>query len=267
MRIPGYLPVERQVSGGIMGIIIATGLILIAGIFLIAYFVGKKKPNGTSPQEEEIIRNAFLLIENIPGGDKFSPILLEQTDIEIKLLKLCTAFVSDGHIQAAKSLARQLTDFAPDLPQAFTMLGMVHIKLDEKDEAIFAFEKALELDEKNVVAANNLGYLFNDKKIYYKAEKYLGIAYDLDPDNTVTLINYGIALYHQKKYEISYQTLVMAYKKSPKNPIIHLYIGKCLEALEDPKAEDAFDRYRYLSEHPETDEAETEQTEPDDENP
>ena len=74
-------------------------------------------------------------------------------------------------------------------------LGNIYSDLDNTDEAISEYKKAIELDPKDATSHNNLGYLYLISENLEEAQIYFEKAIILDPDDYVAKINIGITYF------------------------------------------------------------------------
>lgn len=229
-----------------IGYIVIALVIIITIVLSILYFrdTRVKKEEKTEPADE-LIAQAFEVIDHLPNNDELSGILIKQQPVEARLAELFDELFDRGHTFHAEKIAHLLTKSQPENPDSFFRLGISQMKLERYDDAEASFRKSLELNPDNIHSANNLAYILNKKGLF--AQSVLLLERFAESNNVITLVNLGIAKYYTGDIEFALDLLNSAYKKDMKRPEIHFYLGKCLEALgEKEKAMMAFERYKTL---------------------
>jgi len=94
-------------------------------------------------------------------------------------------------LDEAKEQFIEATSKAPDLSLAYNSLGLVYLRLGEKDEATKSFEKALKYDPLYADYLNNYGYAFIEKKMYAQAARQFEKALELNPRYEDVYLNLG----------------------------------------------------------------------------
>lgn len=223
-------------------------LIIIATITLsILQFRGtRKKDYEKSKSTEDLIKQAFEIIDHLPNSDTLSNILISQQPVEERLAELFDELFEKEHTYHAEKIAQLLVKCQPESSHSYSRLGISQMKLKRYDDAEMSFHKALELNPDDIHAANNLAYILNERGLFDQSVQLLERF--VESGNVITLINLGIAKYYTGDIELAFELLNSAYKKDLKRPEIHFYIGKCLEAMGDTeKAKLAFERYKILT--------------------
>jgi tetratricopeptide (TPR) repeat protein len=113
-------------------------------------------------------------------------------------------------------------------------LGIIYDRMNKKNEMEQCMRKAIELDRKNHLALNYLGYSFllEDKNID-EAFNLIQQAVNLDPENGAYLDSLGWAYYKKGNYKMAEKYLVMAEEKE-KDPEIYEHLGYLYYKLNDP---------------------------------
>ena len=78
--------------------------------------------------------------------------------------------------------------------------GNVHTEMGEFNESIIEYDKAIEIDDKNIIALNNRGVVLGQQGKYDEASEAYDTATRLKPDYAEAWNNKGNALYNQGKY-------------------------------------------------------------------
>ena len=86
-------------------------------------------------------------------------------------------------------------------PYYWMRMGYWYSRSGEKNKALEAFNKALELNPNDAKAWNNIGVVYHEKKEYEKAIPYFKKAIALDPTDQRFWYNLGLAYHHIGAYE------------------------------------------------------------------
>lgn len=116
------------------------------------------------------------------------------------------------HYQRAQREFGKLAEGGARAAGVYVNLGIAHYRLQAAEPAIEAFEKALELDPKQVVAANYLGILYRKSGKFQQAREAYQRALRAQPDYAYAHLNLGIlydlyllqtdkALEHYRRYQ------------------------------------------------------------------
>ncbi len=95
--------------------------------------------------------------------------------------------------------------------------GNQHLREGEYRAAVFCYDRALELDEKNSWIWDNRGVALSKAKRYTDAIESFEIALDLKPDNVKAWSNMGVALGALRRYEESLNSFEHALEIDPEN--------------------------------------------------
>ena len=69
---------------------------------------------------------------------------------------------NDSHLSAAAEAIEKARKLNPDLPIIYRALSELHLQRGEKEEAIQAAKKAVELDPKNSLSHFQLGFIYSE---------------------------------------------------------------------------------------------------------
>jgi len=112
-----------------------------------------------------------------------------------------------------------------ELSMAWEGRGMGLDLLGRKDEAIEAYNKAVELDSKNAdawigkgVVLLNQAFITNNISLNLEGEKAVDKALEIDPQDPWAWANKGSALLGQKRYEEAIKAYDKALELDPQNP-------------------------------------------------
>ncbi len=101
-----------------------------------------------------------------------------------------------GRLHSTRELFEMMIEQHPGHIPAICRLGVVLLKLQEPEQALSRFEKAIELDNNNPYAKRMLGFTYMQLDNLAKAEPYLLRAIELAPDDAKSYMLLG-AVYHQ----------------------------------------------------------------------
>ena len=114
----------------------------------------------------------------------------------------------------------------PNNVKAFMLLGMLHQKAGNMEEAQIVYEKALEIDPEFVVAANNLAYIHSEYTgDLEKGFKIASKAHDANPDDPNVADTLGWILYKQEDYRWAKSLLEKSASKLDDNPEAFYHLG------------------------------------------
>ncbi len=120
-----------------------------------------------------------------------------------------------------------------DKVQFFNYLGESFRNIDEQDSSDFYFEKALNIDPKNLIIRNNYAYYLTlRKKNLDRAEKLSELTIKKEPNNAIYLDTYAWVLFQRNEMKPALKYIEKAVKYSDnKNPEILNHYGDILFKL------------------------------------
>ena len=104
------------------------------------------------------------------------------------------------------------------IPNAWNNLGILAAREERTDDAIADFQRTLETDPKHVIALQNLGNAFRQKRDWPNARKALERALALNPDDPETNYSVGMVYAQQNDTEHAYEYLQKAITARPAYP-------------------------------------------------
>ena len=149
-------------------------------------------------------RKAFVATKTIDPGFTRADLSLAQVDI------------SEGKLDdARRMLAGRVSANPPDLSSRL-MLAAVEVQASNYLEAVEHYRKVIELDDRNVMALNNLAFLLAEyAKQPDEAVKYALRAKEIAPESATILDTLGWAYYRKGLYRVAIQHLELALSKEP----------------------------------------------------
>lgn len=163
-----------------------------------------------------------------------------------ELKKQGIALYSQNDISGAYKIFLNLDEASRD-SEIYLLMGNILQDQNDPIEAIYHFQKAIELDKKNYKAYYNLGNMYlEDNKLnsaisnYQKAIKY-------KPDFAYAYYNLGICEYKLFDYKNAKKHFVKAMTKKPTEPDFYYNLSLTYTKLgNNEKAKEAMDVYTKL---------------------
>ncbi len=117
------------------------------------------------------------------------------------------------------------------LIQGLLEKGVAAEKADNREAAIWNYEKALEHDPDNALALQRLGAIAAESQNHEKAERYLRLAFYQDPDDLNTLTQLGFTLVRREKPDLAISMLSRAVALNKDKPEVHRSLGIACSSL------------------------------------
>lgn len=119
----------------------------------------------------------------------------------------------------------------------------------DTDLARQTYEAALRLDPKDVVALNNLSWIYINKGMNVDvALRYAELAKELMSDSPEICDTLAWAYYHKNRYRFAVELLERAIRQRPSRGVYYYHLGKCYLGLQDrARAKEAFEKAMYTS--------------------
>ncbi|MCB9462336.1 MAG: tetratricopeptide repeat protein [Candidatus Eisenbacteria bacterium] len=143
----------------------------------------------------------------------------------------------------AEGVLTRYLEAEPKDGEALLRCGIAQERIGEFDRATSTLQTAIQIDPRDHVALNYLGYMWLEKG--FKAEEamtMIGRALELDPGNPAYLDSYGWGYYLRGDYAEAIRYLEEAVSKAEEHPDIRSHLGQVYEAVGRP--EDALVQYR-----------------------
>jgi tetratricopeptide (TPR) repeat protein len=139
------------------------------------------------------------------------------------------ALARSGQLNKAVSALENARQAFPRNPQILMNLAMLHQENEAPDKAIPPYEKLLEVAPRNVVALNNLAWIYyqkGDNRAMELARK----AFELKPDNAAIADTYGWILLKAGQIEESLPVLEKAHELQPDSEEIAMHLAEAYRA-------------------------------------
>ncbi len=113
----------------------------------------------------------------VPHSEELESVAEEALPEFVRAMKT----MREGEYKKAIVMLQSLSSRYPRLSGPLVNQGIAHLKLEQYEDAEKAFEKALEVNERNPYAHNNLGVALREQGEFDKARKHYRSALELDP--------------------------------------------------------------------------------------
>ncbi|SFM69601.1 tetratricopeptide repeat protein [Marinobacter pelagius] len=162
------------------------------------------------------------------AADLYQLALEKERNVEIELAHARALARSGQRDRAIESLGRASQAY-PRSPQILMNLAVLHQETDAPEEAIGPYEQLLELTPQNVVALNNLAW------IYYQQgdERALDLAkqaYELNSDSAAIADTYGWIMFEAGQHAESLPVLERAHELQPDSEEIAMHLAEAYRA-------------------------------------
>lgn len=130
--------------------------------------------------------------------------------------------------KAIESLESAVKDY-PNQPQLMLSLALYYQENNQESEARQTYERVLKVSRDNVLALNNLAWLYHqngDQRALNLARR----AYELSPDSGAIADTYGWILFNSGKHEESLPVLEKAYELEPEAEEIAMHLVEAYKA-------------------------------------
>ncbi|PSW21197.1 PEP-CTERM system TPR-repeat protein PrsT [Photobacterium sanctipauli] len=141
---------------------------------------------------------------------------------------LADAYVANNQADKAASFLKSVIEQYGEAAQPLSLM-LAQLQLDSKpDEAIARYEAIIQREPNNVIALNNVAWLYLEKQNYTQACQSAEKAYELAKTLPEVQDTYGFCLLKSGKTEQSLQPLKMAYENRKTNIEISLHYVESL---------------------------------------
>jgi cellulose synthase operon protein C len=145
--------------------------------------------------------------------------------------KLYSIYQASGNQKAISDLIGEWHQRIPESPQALLLSAMLEQEQGEINDAITSYEKLLSKQPGNLVAMNNLAWLYLDTDLE-KAEALAGAAVKLAPSSADVLDTYAWVLFKQDKLKQALSVADEAVRLAPDNLTIRGHLDAIQRASE-----------------------------------
>jgi Flp pilus assembly protein TadD len=148
------------------------------------------------------------------------------------LSSLGTALAQLGRHEEALKAFDKAVQLRPDVAEPWQNLGNILVGLNRPDEALLTFQHALKLDPQLWQAAYQSGYLLYQSGKFAEALAHFDLCLQQQPDHVATLQLRGLSLRGLKRYEEALADNKRAYALAPDDADTCNNIGDALHSLD-----------------------------------
>jgi tetratricopeptide (TPR) repeat protein len=159
---------------------------------------------------------------------KIADKLPDNRENRAQLIRLC---LNLGNAESAITLSRELSRNYPDNADYMTMLGQAYALNNQLHEAVYAFQKAVELDPGQWQAHADLGGVYSMLAQYDMGISHLEKALALKPSHAVCLANMTVCLAGAGRYREALDYSKKAIRAAPRNPTVYDTVASALAIL------------------------------------
>lgn len=152
-------------------------------------------------------------------------ILTKRNNDAVALNALAMYHFKKGRLDLSKYLLSKGISQNPNMSALYSNLGVVHLALNEKREAIQALKKALQLNSDEVTASANLGAIYVQEKDFRKAAIALELAHRRGVKDAKFLNNFGILKTAQGEFPAAKKAYEQSLKLSPDSKEVMLNLS------------------------------------------
>ncbi len=137
------------------------------------------------------------------------------------------AAYNNRNFRLAADLSRQLTQLSPQNRNAWNLLGISLLELNQFDEAIAALKRQIDIDPRSPYAYNNLGRVYWRQLKFDEAVQQFQAQININPDDRYAHANLGSVLRDEKRCPEALPEFEKALTLSPNNPGLLVAMGEC----------------------------------------
>lgn len=217
----GYSPVASSPSGGSFDMGDESGGASSKASSSFAQSANKAPPMTAAQAATPISQGALVDAIKSQNDEQIFRVasqLLTQSPNDVKAMNaMAMYYFKKGRIDASRYLLNKAITINPNMSEAYSNIGLIHMANDERREAIKAFRKALDLNSNDGIAAANAGAIYVTERDYNKAASVLYVAYNGGVRDAKTLNNYAVALTAVGKFDDARSIYQTAMKEQNNN--------------------------------------------------
>ena len=119
----------------------------------------------------------------------------------------------------------------PNDYMSFFYIGKIYEDLEDFDQGIAEYKKAVSRNPEFAQALNNIGYCLKEKRFYGYAVQYYQMAINKNPENAGYYYNIGNAYNHRKEFKEAFDSYKKAVELDPKFAKAHYNMGRMYERM------------------------------------
>ena len=152
--------------------------------------------------------------------------LTEINDLKVQIhYNLGLAYYQDGKIEEAIAAYQTAIQLEPNFADAYGGLGVVYRRSGDLDAAIRHCQKAIKIAPENIEFHQNLTQIYWQKGMYDRAAIGYRIILELDPSDENALHHLGIILLSKQAYDEAVSCFQRVLQRNPDNALTHGALG------------------------------------------
>lgn len=161
-------------------------------------------------------------------------------------LQIALTLQSQGKLQQAEQIYRNVLNTLPNHPDALHGLGVLMHKAGRNDMAVEYLSNAFKQQPKHAELAFNLGLIYAKQYRFKEGAKYFSKALALKPDYAQAHYRLGLIHFHSRNYAESVKSLQRALKLTPADIEIQKALAQIFTVM--GRTEEALAQFRELAE-------------------
>ncbi len=151
-----------------------------------------------------------------PAADNADPVRRARLRLELAGL-----YFSRGQAETALEELRQALQAQPDMPEAYSLRGLVYASLGDTARSEQSFKRALDLNPRDADAMHNFGWVLCQQQRYSEADALFirALAQPQYRDQMRTLLAQGVCQARSGRWADAENTLTRSYELDPGNPV------------------------------------------------
>ncbi len=137
--------------------------------------------------------------------------------------RLAEIQLSFGELSQAEATAKKATTLAPELSRTQTVLGFAYLTQVKIDDAMAAFDKAIQADQADPLPRLGMGLARIRKGRLAEGRAEIEVAASLDPNNSLIRSYLGKAFFEEKRIGLDEREFQIAKELDPNDPTPHFY--------------------------------------------
>lgn len=148
-------------------------------------------------------------------------------------MELAAAYFGRGQSTVALDEVKKALAVLPDLPEAYSLRGLIYASLGQPQLADDSFQRSLRLNPRDADAMHNYGWFLCQERRFVEAEAQFdaAIAVPQYRDAARSTLAKGLCQARDGRYEMAEATLLRAYEMAPTNPATAFNLGEVLYRL------------------------------------
>ncbi|MDD3554289.1 MAG: tetratricopeptide repeat protein [Deltaproteobacteria bacterium] len=193
---------------------------------------------GVAPSDEFYVDSQrYLAVLTARKGDLNAAVailqdrLKERPNVKEWLLAISLLYEEAGRLEEAETWLKKAADSYPNDAQVIFQHVMLLDKKGQKQEALSLAKRLLEIDSKNAMAMNYIGYSYAESGVNLdEAEKLIKNAIALEPDDGYITDSLGWVYFKKKEFDQALVNLERAHELIPDDPTIIEHLGDVFSA-------------------------------------